>query len=181
MKKVEAIKKAVIELCTTEGLTNLTTASVAKQAGVSPATIYLYYQSKVDLLSRLYEEVKEALHQGLAKQLKHADDEEAALRTMLQFSIDQAKKFPKETEFVARLWIDRELLDEHAITCGEKQSQAVMGLYHDLQASGNFAQMSFDVFAMLAAVPTQLLQQNPQIADTELNNSIDLVVKAMKN
>ncbi|MCI1136590.1 TetR/AcrR family transcriptional regulator [Enterococcus gallinarum] len=45
----------------------MTTAKIAKNAGVSPATIYLYYQDKTDLLSRLYEEVKTNLHDGLEK------------------------------------------------------------------------------------------------------------------
>lgn len=63
--KIKAIKDAVIALCEADGFTNLTTAKVAKRAGVSPATIYLYYQDKTDLLSRLYEEVKDDLHKAL--------------------------------------------------------------------------------------------------------------------
>ena len=36
------IKAAVMTLVDQDGLTNLTTAKVAKTAGVSPATLYIY-------------------------------------------------------------------------------------------------------------------------------------------
>src|SRR5699024_7513431 len=71
--KQRAIKQAVFDLSQSEGLFNMTTAKIAKTAGVSPATIYLYYQDKTDLLSRIYEEVKTNLHDGLDKVINLED------------------------------------------------------------------------------------------------------------
>lgn len=181
LKKKEAIKSAVIDLCINDGLTNLTTAKVAKVAGVSPATIYLYYKDKLDLLSRLYEEVKDELHQGLAEYLSTADGNlEQSLRRLMQFSIQQVKRLPRESKFVSLLWMNQELLDQQAIESGHENSKVVTRIYNKVQADPCFEHVSFVTYEALLAIPTQLLQQHPQISSQQLQQSINLVIKAIK-
>lgn len=182
IKKKEAIKSAVIDLCINDGLTNLTTAKVAKVAGVSPATIYLYYQDKLDLLSRLYEEAKDELHQGLTDYLSSAGgDLEQSLRCLMQFSIHQVKKLPQESKFVSLLWMNQELLDQQAVESGRENSKVVTALYDQVQANPEFESIPFATYEALLAIPTQLLQRQPQIDNGQLQQAIDLVIKAIKN
>ncbi|VDG20415.1 TetR/AcrR family transcriptional regulator [Lactiplantibacillus mudanjiangensis] len=177
--KVKAIKQAVIELCDTIGLANMTTAKVAKEAGVSPATIYLYYQDKTDLLSRLYEEVKDDLHRGLAGAITAAgDDVTAQLRAMLQFSVDRAREFPKESHFVSTLWTSQELLDDAAKASGNTAPGPLLTLYQRLQADDKIVDAPIPVLAAFASVPTLILQTADDDA-ASLTQAIDLVVKAL--
>jgi len=59
--KKDAIIKAVVELVNRIGFVSASVAKIAKAADVSPATIYIYYKNKEDLLVSTYMEIKEKL------------------------------------------------------------------------------------------------------------------------
>lgn len=54
--KVQNIKARAIEMIANEGLENFGINRLAKAAGVSPATIYIYYKDKDDLISTIVKE-----------------------------------------------------------------------------------------------------------------------------
>ncbi len=56
--KRNALLKATLSLVNNGGIQGASMAKVAKNAGVSPATIYLYFECKQDLVSQLYLTVK---------------------------------------------------------------------------------------------------------------------------
>ena len=56
--KKKAIEKAAIHLINTMGLEGASMAKIAKRAKVSPATIYIYFENKEDMLIKLYFMVK---------------------------------------------------------------------------------------------------------------------------
>jgi AcrR family transcriptional regulator len=51
--KILAIREAAIEMVANDGLENFGINRLAKVAGVSPATIYIYYKDKEDLLTSI--------------------------------------------------------------------------------------------------------------------------------
>jgi AcrR family transcriptional regulator len=51
--KVQAIRESAIEMVAKHGLENFGINRLAKAAGVSPATIYIYYKDKEDLLTSI--------------------------------------------------------------------------------------------------------------------------------
>ncbi len=53
-KKEEAICAASIDLINRRGLADTSMSLIARQANVSPATIYIYFKNKEDLLKQLY-------------------------------------------------------------------------------------------------------------------------------
>lgn len=66
--KEEAIKRIALEIIAEEGLENLSMQKLAKEAGISPRTIYLKYANKEDLLIRLFiEEVLAAYEAAVLK------------------------------------------------------------------------------------------------------------------
>jgi AcrR family transcriptional regulator len=60
-KKIESIKIAAIELIQELGFHGTSVSKIAKKAGVSPATIYIYYENKEEMLKELYIELKERM------------------------------------------------------------------------------------------------------------------------
>ncbi|MDN3492186.1 TetR/AcrR family transcriptional regulator [Winogradskyella bathintestinalis] len=58
--KRNALIKATIELVNNNGFHATPMSKIAKMAKVSPATIYLYFENKKDLLNKTYVEVKTA-------------------------------------------------------------------------------------------------------------------------
>ena len=58
--KKSALLQATLTLVNNHGFHNVPMSKIAKLAGVSPATIYLYFEHKQDLINTLYLEVKES-------------------------------------------------------------------------------------------------------------------------
>jgi len=59
--KKELIRNAVLDTVAEVGLAGLTMKKIAVLAGISPATMYLYYKSKEEIINSLYKETKEEL------------------------------------------------------------------------------------------------------------------------
>jgi TetR/AcrR family transcriptional repressor of multidrug resistance operon len=55
--KEAAIREKAIELIVNEGFSGFSMGKLAKAANVSPATLYIYYKNKEDLLNSLYNNV----------------------------------------------------------------------------------------------------------------------------
>lgn len=64
--KQEAIFQATKELLNEVGFAEVSMSKIAKRAGVSPATIYVYFQNKDDMLGKLYLDVKKKMSLAIA-------------------------------------------------------------------------------------------------------------------
>ena len=67
LQKQEAIISATVELVNEIGFASSSVAKIAKRANVSPATLYIYYENKEDLLVSTYIEVKKKMSKALLK------------------------------------------------------------------------------------------------------------------
>ncbi len=56
--KQEALFNATVKLVNEIGFVSSSVAKIAKEAGVSPATLYIYYKNKEDLLVSTYVDIK---------------------------------------------------------------------------------------------------------------------------
>jgi len=63
--KVDAIHEATIKLVNEIGFVASSVAKIAKEANVSPATIYIYYKNKEDLLVSTYVNIKQKMSQSI--------------------------------------------------------------------------------------------------------------------
>lgn len=75
-EKEKSIKEAVIKLILEQGFQGTSISKIAKTAGVSPATVYIYYENKETMLQHIYREYSEEIfnyllnrvHQGMKGQ-----------------------------------------------------------------------------------------------------------------
>ena len=65
LQKQEAIINATVELVNEIGFVSSSVSKIAKKANVSPATIYIYYKNKEDLLISTYIEIKKKKSRAL--------------------------------------------------------------------------------------------------------------------
>ena len=70
-KKQNAIIKTSIRLVNDLGFSGISISKIAEEAGVSPATIYIYYKNKEDLFTKIYISVRNGMSQA---SLKGIDD-----------------------------------------------------------------------------------------------------------
>lgn len=59
--KAENIRRTALEMLVTEGVDGFSMQKLARSAGVSPATLYIYYEDREDLLYQLWLEQFQAL------------------------------------------------------------------------------------------------------------------------
>lgn len=78
--KLRAIALATFELVEQTGLAGLTMAAIARQAGLATGTLYVYYTSKDELLTALYEQAKTQT----TAMLMQGDDPQAPFRSRFQ-------------------------------------------------------------------------------------------------
>ena len=56
--KIDLIFSAALKLITREGLAGLTMSKLAKEAGLATGTLYIYFESKEELLNKLYHKLQ---------------------------------------------------------------------------------------------------------------------------
>lgn len=69
--KERSIKEAVIKLILEQGFHGTSISKIAKEAGVSPATVYIYYENKEIMLQDIYREYSEQIFDYLFTKLKN--------------------------------------------------------------------------------------------------------------
>lgn len=71
--KKEAILQASVKLVNEIGFVSASVAKIAKEANVSPATIYIYHKNKEDLLVSIYLEIKRKLSEAMKNNYNPSD------------------------------------------------------------------------------------------------------------
>jgi len=80
--KQEAIFKATIKLVNKIGFVSSSVSKIAKEANVSPATIYIYYKNKEDLLVSTFLRIKQQLGTAMLKNFDESKPIRDVFRTI---------------------------------------------------------------------------------------------------
>lgn len=70
-KKYNAIVKTSIRLINKLGFSGISIAKIAKEAKVSPATIYIYFENKEDLFTKIYIDIRKKIDQAAMNGLEN--------------------------------------------------------------------------------------------------------------
>ena len=79
-QKKEALFKATVKLVNEIGFASSSVSKIAKEANVSPSTIYVFFENKDDLLVSTYVEIKHNLSKALLEDL----DEKRPIRDIIK-------------------------------------------------------------------------------------------------
>jgi len=69
--KQNSIKKAVVKVVLEEGMHGASISKIAKAAGVSPATVYIYYENKDVMLKAIYHEYAQEMFDTISAHLSN--------------------------------------------------------------------------------------------------------------
>lgn len=97
--KQEAIIKATVKLVNEIGFVSSSVSKIAKEAGVSPATIYVYYQNKEDLLVSVYVNIKHTLSKVILKDFDENLPIRDIFRNLWMNSFKYNQKYPDYFKF----------------------------------------------------------------------------------
>ncbi|WP_125588035.1 TetR/AcrR family transcriptional regulator [Companilactobacillus jidongensis] len=129
--KKDRIKQAIFEIVDEEGIPALSFGKIAKRANVSSGTPYVYYEDKVDMLSKIYIEIKGMIDEDLAADIAKGN----SMEEMLFFGINHfAKKFmehPLEASFMQAVQANSELITLNAVQCGNELTKPLIDLFQE--------------------------------------------------
>lgn len=115
-RKEQAICAASIDLINRKGLADTSMSQIAKQANVSPATIYIYFKNKEDLLRQLYLRVQrdasKSIFNGYEGFLPLDESFKILLRKAYQYFLRRPDHFDFLEQFANSPLIDKIKTDE---------------------------------------------------------------------
>ena len=94
-EKQRAIAQATFVLVAQTGLSGLTMADIARAAGIATSTLYVYYPSKDELISQLYQDAKTVtaarIMEGVVPGLPYRARVRRAWGNLLRHRLDQTR------------------------------------------------------------------------------------------
>jgi AcrR family transcriptional regulator len=155
--KQQRIKDAVVHLILREGIDGMSISKIAREAGISPATIYVYYGSKEEMLSEVFREYSRAPYRYLMQQVRPEMDSSALIETIVRGSYRFSREHEEIFSFVeqcSRCPTLSESVSEEECSCD------ILDLIHSYQERGLLRRCSdWNMGAMLFA-PVRFLAMN---------------------
>lgn len=171
-EKRSALLKATLFRINNGGIQDASMAKIAKQANVSPATIYLYFENKQDLVNQLYLDVKTKF---TSKAFKEYDLKNPVKRSFEQiwFNMADFKLNQKEEASFLSQCDNTPLIDEKTLRKGLVLLQPLFDLWVRGQKEGIIKNISpfllyaYTIYPMAFLMNMQKRELH-QLSDTEL-------------
>ena len=158
--KQQRIKDAVVSLILREGINGASVSKIAREAGVSAATIYVYYNSKEDMLAEVFREYAIAPYRYVMQRIDPAMDGraliDAIVRGCYSFSCEHEEIF----SFVEQCSRCPTL---SARVCEEDCSCDIFDLIHAFQDRGEMRRYSDLSIGAVLFAPIRFLAMNRRL------------------
>jgi TetR/AcrR family transcriptional regulator, repressor of fatR-cypB operon len=167
-EKRNALLNATLYLVNNNGFHDAPMSKIAKMAGVSPATIYIYFENKQDLINKLYLETKASFSDYAFKDylvnLPVKNGFELIWRNIAQFKIQQVE----EAVFLSQCDNTNTMIDEASRQEGLKNLQPLLDLWERGQKEGIIKNISPYLLYAFAIYPLAFLMTMQKRSDFEL-------------
>ncbi len=187
--KEAAIREKAMEMIVREGFDGLSMQKLAKAAGVSPATIYIYYKNREDLVHQLFNEAQKAFAE---RALRNFDPElslEEGLwrqwKNRMSFILEKPHYFHFFEHFR-----NSHLINHKSVNMNEFREN-MMRFAHNAIARGEVKKMEPELFWSIAYGPffalmkfhlqeRKIMSETFKITDAKLKQALKMVVKALR-
>lgn len=151
--KRDAIVAAAIEVIAAQGL-SAPTATIAKAAGVATGSLFLYFQTKADLLNAVYVALKSEMAVAVLDGVHARDDVREQLFLAWSNWLQWATSFPKKRRALAHLGVSDEVTPQSRQT----GHQAMAGAAEILERSRSGGPMRDAPLGFVAALMNALAE-----------------------
>ncbi|OBX24098.1 MULTISPECIES: TetR/AcrR family transcriptional regulator [Bizionia] len=171
--KRNALIKATIELVNNNGFHATPMSKIAKMANVSPATIYIYFENKQDLVNKTYLEVKGAYTDYAFATYSDELSVEAGFETIWKRIADFKQTELEKATFLAQC-DNTPMIDEPSVQQGIKHLQPLLDLWERGKQEGVIKPLSNYILYAYAINPLSFLMMAQKRGNFELDqNQID--------
>lgn len=139
-EKKSRIKNAVVKVVLEEGLSGVSISKIAKSAGVSPATVYVYYESKDDMMKSMLMEYASMLWQAVQENVTLEQSGQQIIDTLAHNYYHYMVRHEMEFSFVeqflscpafARNFSEQEQIQQILVLFQELKQRKVFKSYND--------------------------------------------------
>lgn len=189
-KKICQLHQKTVEMIVQEGLDGFGINKLARAAGVSPATIYIYYKDREDLIIQTTLRVSDImLHESL-KDFDPAMGFEEGLRKQWHNRAQYFLKNPLDVEFMEKMRYSH-LYDKVAVHLYTSFKDVMGRFYTNAVNRKELIPLSFEVYWAVAYAPLyQLIKFHTQkkafghkkftLTEDVMEQALQLVLKALK-
>lgn len=186
--KEAIIREKAIELIVDQGFDGFSMQKLAKAAGVSPATLYIYYKNREDLLNSLYIRVNETFAATALKDfnpdLSLADGLWIQWKNRMKFIMEYPAYFKFFEQF------RNSPLIMHKDIKSTEFKDSMTRFVHNAIKRGELKKMEPEIFWSLAYGPfysllkfhlqgKSMMTENYSVNDTKMKQLLKMVVKAL--
>jgi len=190
VNKENSIREKAIETIVKEGLDGFSMQKLAKAAGVSPATLYIYYKDRDDLITQIATDISNRLMEtslkGMHPKMSFADGMAIQWKNRMEFYMT----YPLDVEFIEQIrytptynTVKESIRKNFGDILGKFMCNAIN--------RGELAPLPFEVYWSIAFAPLyQLIKFHTQgeshandsfrITDEMVDQTLQLVLKALK-
>ena len=175
--KQRRIKEAMVNLILREGIEGTSVSKIAREAGVSAATIYVYYDSKEEMLAEIFREYSRQPYQYILQRVRPEMDGNELIETLVRGCYAFSTEHEEVFSFVEQCSRCPTLSER---VCEEDCSCDVLDLIHRYQEMGAMRQCSdWNMGAMLFA-PVRWLAMNRRTLQPDPDRYLDELVRMLQ-
>jgi len=188
--KEAAIRKLALDMIVREGFKGLSMQKLAKTAGVSPATISIYFEDRNDLLNKLYLQVLERTNVAAVAGFEAGMGFKEGLETLWLNRYRYYVEHPVDFFFIEQ-FINSPLILDVAGQEDRAFGKTMQQFYNNAVTRGEIKELPFEIYWTMANAPlyqfikfrlqkTILPAKQMNITEEKLMAMLHLVITALK-
>lgn len=175
--KQQRIKEAMISLILRDGIDGTSISKIAKEAGVSAATIYVYYENKEEMLAEIFREYAhqpyQYIKQCVSPEMTGRELIETMVRSCYAFSIEHEEIF----SFVEQ---GSRCPALSAQVCEKECSDDILSMIHTYQEAGVMKRCSDWNMAAILFAPVRWIAMNRRMIHSDPEYLLDELVQMLQ-
>lgn len=177
-EKQKSIKEAVIKLILKEGFHGASISKIAKEAGVSPATVYIYYENKEVMLQDIYREYSEDIFDYLLNKLNNHNSGKQFIETLVKeyyfYIIDNSEIFYFVNQFSSCPALSAQ--------CSARSGINTLDVILDeMKQKQIFKDFQNDNLRAILFYPVKSIAMNPCIGEKEKSDLLDELIRIIQD
>ena len=183
------IREKAMEMIVREGFDGLSMQKLAKAAGVSPATIYIYYKNREDLLHQLFNDAQIAFANTALKNFNPHASLEEGLWTQWKNRLEFIEENPFYYQFYEQ-FRNTHLINHKNVNISVFRENMMIFVKNAIKR-GEVAKMEPEIFWSIAygsfyslvkfhLQEKKLMTETFKLTDAKLKQTLKMVVKALK-
>ncbi|HZX74142.1 MAG TPA: TetR/AcrR family transcriptional regulator [Cyclobacteriaceae bacterium] len=188
--KEQAIREKAIEMIVKDGFEGLSMQKLAKEANVSPATIYLYFKNKEDMLNQLYMGIEQIFSDEILRDFNPEMSLEEGLWIQWKNRFAYSRRYPYNFTFMEQFRSSP--LINHKDLKDSPFKDAMSKFYMNMLRRKEMKEYPVEIFWSIGYGPLYSLIRFHQAQKSMMNDkfvfdekkmrqAFDLVMKALKS